>query len=126
MGAEAWQLSNPPILSMASLRCSLDIFNKIDFLSLSQRSKELTAYLEYLINYLDNNNIQIITPVNMNSRGAQLSLKINSSINHIEQYFKDKNIICDYRKPNVIRVAPNPFYNTFQDVFNFVESLKKI
>ncbi|MBI65823.1 MAG: kynureninase [Candidatus Marinimicrobia bacterium] len=126
LGAEAWQLSNPPILSMASLRCSLDIFNKIDFLSLSQRSKKLTAYLEYLINYLDNKNIQIITPINMNSRGAQLSLKINSSINNIEQYFKDKNIICDYRKPNVIRIAPNPFYNTFQDVFNFVELLKKI
>jgi len=79
-----------------------------------------------LINYLDNKNIQIITPVNINSRGAQLSLEINSSINNVEQYFKDKNIICDYRKPNVIRIAPNPFYNTFQDVFNFVELLKKI
>jgi len=126
LGAEAWQLSNPPILSMAALRCSLDIFNKVEFVSLNKKSKKLTAYLEYLIYCLENKNIKIITPDNIDFRGAQLSLEINSNIANLEQHFNSENIICDYRKPNVIRVAPNPFYNTFQDIFNFVESLKTI
>ena len=125
LGAEAWQLSNPPILSMAALRSSLDIFDNIGMNSLIKKSRELTGYLEYLIHDLDND-INIITPADENSRGAQLSIQINSTIKDLEDYFKSKNIFCDFRKPNVIRVAPNPFYNTYQDVFNFVNILKKI
>ena len=125
LGAEAWQLSNPPILSMAALRSSLDLFNETDMSLLIEKRNKLTGYLEYLINKLDNN-ISIITPCEKENRGAQLSIIINSKIENIENYFKSKNIICDFRKPNVIRVAPNPFYNSFNDIFNFVNELKKL
>ena len=125
IGAEAWQLSNPPILSMAALRSSLDLFDEIDRKLLIEKSMALTEYLEYLINNLDKD-INIITPIDKNNRGAQLSININSKMNNIEQYFKSKNIICDFRKPNVMRIAPNPFYNSFQDIFNFVNELKNI
>ena len=126
LGAEAWQLSNPPILSLAALRSSLDLFDKVGIDLLIEKSSVLTGYLEFLIKELDNKNINIITPSNLESRGAQLSIHINSNISDIENYFRSKNIICDFRKPNVIRVAPNPFYNSYQDVYNFVQVLQKI
>ena len=125
-GAEAWQLSNPPILSMAALRSSLDLFEEIGIKSIYEKSNNLTNYLEYLINSLDNNDINIITPTQSEFRGAQLSLQINSKNLNIDDYFKSKNIVCDFRKPNVIRIAPNAFYNSYEDIFNFVQVLKDI
>ena len=124
-GAEAWQLSNPPILSMAGLRSSLDLFDDIDFNSLIKKRKSLTNYLEYLIRNT-NKNCEIITPNSEDNRGAQLSIMIDTDIDDIPNYFKLKNIICDFRKPNVMRIAPTPFYNTFEDVHNFVIELNKI
>jgi len=124
-GAEAWQLSNPPILSMAGLRSSLDLFDNVDFNSLIKKRKSLTNYLEYLIKNTKNN-CKIITPSSDKYRGAQLSIIIDTDIDDIPNYFKSKNIICDFRKPNVMRIAPTPFYNTFEDVYNFVIELNKI
>ena len=124
-GAEAWQLSNPPILSMAGLRSSLDLFDNVDFNSLIKKRKSLTNYLEYLIKNTKNN-CKIITPNSDKDRGAQLSIIVDSDIDDIPNYFKSKNIICDFRKPNVMRIAPTPFYNTFEDVYNFVIELNKI
>ena len=125
-GAEAWQLSNPPILSMAALRSSIKLFDEIGMSNLREKSIKLTGYLEQLIKSMDNDAISIITPSDINQRGAQLSLKINSSNSNVESFLKSKNIICDFRKPDVIRAAPCPFYNSYSDVYNFVEVLKNL
>ena len=124
--AEAWQVSNPPILSMAALRASLELFDSAGIDDLSYKSKQLTSYLEYLILSLNNKNISIITPLNSNERGAQLSFQIDSKEKEIHSFLKEKNIICDFRKPNVIRAAPCAFYNSFTDVYDFVEALKEL
>ena len=124
--AEAWQLSNPPILSMAALRASLKLFDSAGMDDLSNKSKHLTSYLEHLILSLNNKNISIITPSNSNERGAQLSFQINSKQKEINSFLKEKNIICDFRKPNVIRAAPCAFYNSFTDIYDFVEALKEL
>ena len=124
--AEAWQVSNPPILSMAALRASLELFDSAGMDALSDKSKQLTSYLEYLILSLNNKDISIITPVNSNERGAQLSFQINSKRENIHSFLKEKNTVCDFRKPNVIRAAPCAFYNSFTDVYDFVEALKEL
>ena len=124
--AEAWQLSNPPILSMAALRSSLELFDNIGMDSLREKSKNLTGYLEYLIQSIDNKKISIITPNQIDQRGSQLSLQIDSKEINIEEFFKSKNIVCDFRKPNVIRAAPCAFYNSYSDVYNFVDALKEL
>ena len=125
IGAEGWQLSNPPILSMAALRSSTDLFNSIDMNVFFEKRKKMTGYLEYLINNI-NKDIQIITPEDENCRGAQLSIKFNSKKKNIENYFYSKNIIIDFRKPDVMRIAPSPLYNSYTDIYNFVSELKKI
>ena len=124
--AEAWQLSNPPILSMATLRSSLELFDEVGIRDLNKKSVDLTAYLEYMIRSLNNKKIKIITPSNKSNRGAQLSIIIDSTESDLKYFFKTKNIMCDFRRPNVLRVAPCPFYNSFTDVYNFVETLKEI
>ena len=124
--AEAWQLSNPPILSMAALRSSIDLFDQVGINALRQKSKNLTGYLEYLIQSLNNKKISIITPKEVNERGSQLSLQIDSKEVDIKEFFKSKNIVCDFRKPNVIRAAPCAFYNSYRDVYNFVDALKEL
>ena len=124
--AEAWQLSNPPILSMAALQSSLELFDNIGMDSLRKKSKNLTGYLEYLILSIDNKKISIITPNQIDQRGSQLSLQINSKEINIEEFFKSKNIVCDFRKPNVIRAAPCAFYNSYRDVYNFVDALNEL
>ena len=123
--AEAWQLSNPPILSMAALRSSLILFDKVGMDSLIDKSKNLTGYLEYLIKEMDHKNISIITPSNKQERGSQLSLEIKSNTD-IEKFFRAKNIICDFRKPNVIRAAPCALYNSYNDIYDFVNVLKQL
>ena len=125
-GAEAWQLSNPPILSMAALRSSIELFDSIGMSALRKRSRQLTSYMESMISSINNNNIQIITPLNSDDRGSQLSLAIDSNEENIESFLKNKNIICDYRKPNVIRAAPCAFYNNHKDIYNFVQVLKEL
>jgi len=124
--AEAWQLSNPPILSMAALLGSLKLFDQTGISSLRQKSLKMTSYLEYLIRSLNSKKISIITPKNINNRGAQLSLKIDCNKIDIKQFFISKKIICDFRKPDVIRVAPCAFYNSYIDVYNFVSALKEL
>ena len=124
--AEAWQLSNPPIFSMAALLSSLRIFKNADFNKLLNKSKLLTSYLEYLLIENLSNNIKIITPKNQNFRGCQLSIIINDSNKEILNKLYKKSVVCDYRKPNVLRIAPVPLYNSFSDCYNFVKILKNI
>lgn len=125
-GAEGWQLSNPPILSMAAIRASLDIFKKAGFDKLVLKSKKLTGYFEFLINELNNSDIKIITPKNPDERGCQLSIQVKNADKSLHQKLTDSGIITDWREPDVIRCAPVPLYNSFMDVYNFVDRLKSI
>jgi len=123
-GAEGWQLSNPPILSMAPLRASLEIFDEVSLKSLREKSIKLTGYLEYLIDQLNSEQINIITPRNPDERGCQLSLQTKGNGRQIFDDLVKDGVVCDWREPDVIRVAPVPLYNSFWDVYRFVQILK--
>ncbi len=123
--AEAWQMSNPPILSMAAIRASLDLFDKAGMASLRQKSEKLTAYLFFLLNHLEDEAIRVITPENPVERGCQVSLQMLQPNKDLFAYLTNEGVVADWREPDVIRVAPVPFYNTFQDVWHFYTILKK-
>ena len=125
-GAEGWQLSNPPILSMAAIKASLDMFNEVGMDALRKKSIKLTGYFEFLINELNNDKIKIITPTNPEERGCQLSIQVKNADKSLHQKLTDAHIITDWREPDVIRCAPTPLYNTFEDVYRMVEKLKEI
>lgn len=123
-GAEGWQLSNPPILSMAAIRASLDLFSEVGFDKLLNKSKALTGYFEYLINQIKNDNIKIITPNNPEERGCQLSIQVKNADKTLHDKLTNLGVISDWREPDVIRCAPVPLYNSFEDVYRLVEKLK--
>jgi len=125
-GAEGWQLSNPPILSMAAIKASLDIFNEVGIKKLVEKSRKLTGYFEFLINGLNNKDIKIITPTNPEERGCQLSIQVNNADKGLHDKLTKAGVMSDWREPDVIRCAPVPLYNSFQDVYNMVEKLKGI
>jgi len=125
-GAEGWQLSNPPILSMAAIKASLDMFAKVGMDALRKKSEKLTGYFEFLINALHNDSIKIITPSNPEERGCQLSIQVKNADKSLHKKLTEAHIITDWREPDVIRAAPVPLYNTFQDVYKMVEKLKSI
>ena len=125
-GAEGWQLSNPPILSMAAIKASLDMFNDVGMDALRRKSEQLTGYFEFLINGLNNDKIKIITPSNPEERGCQLSIQVRDADKSLHEKLTEANIITDWREPDVIRCAPVPFYNSFEDVYRMVEKLKNI
>ncbi len=128
--AEGWQLSNPPILSLAAIRASLDTFKKAGGMRpLREKSVKLTSFLELGIQQVSNGRIEIITPTDVQHRGCQLSLKVNMRGVDGKQLHKkldQSGIRTDYREPNVIRAAPVPLYNTFTDVVHFVQKLEEI
>ena len=125
-GAEGWQLSNPPILSMAAIKASLALFSEVGMPALIKKSRQLTGYLEYLILELNNKNISIITPKDPEQRGCQLSIQVKNANKSLHTKLTEAHVITDWRTPDVIRCAPVPFYNSFEDVFKMVEQLKKI
>jgi kynureninase len=125
-GAEGWQLSNPPILSMAAIKASLELFSEVGMPALRKKSIRLTGYLEYLILELQNEHISIITPKDPEQRGCQLSIQVRNADKSLHTKLSEANVITDWRTPDVIRCAPVPFYNSFEDVFNMVETLKTV
>ena len=125
-GAEGWQLSNPPILPMAAIKASLDLFNEVGMEALREKSIQLTGYMEYLINELNNPDIEIITPKDPNQRGCQLSIRVKNTDKTLHNKLTEKHVITDWREPDVIRCAPVPFYNSFEDVYHMVEILKAL
>lgn len=125
-GAEGWQLSNPPILSMAAIRASLDLFNEVGMDALRSKSERLTGYLEFLLDELNNKRIQVITPRNPSARGCQLSIQVKDADKGLHQKLTEAGVISDWREPDVIRVAPTPLYNSFEDVYQFVRRLKNV
>ncbi len=123
-GAEGWQLSNPPILPLAALRASLEIFESATMDVLRARSIHLTSLLEKLILGLDHPSLQIFTPSDPESRGCQLSLYIKTDGRKLFNHLTTKGVIADWREPNVIRVAPVPLYNNDNDILQFAGILK--
>jgi kynureninase len=125
-GAEGWQLSNPPILSMAAIKASLDLFDEVGMDALRQKSEKLTAYFEFLINTIGSDDIKIITPKNPKERGCQLSIQLKNANKSLHKKLTENNIITDWREPNVIRCAPVPMYTSFEDVYRMVSILKDL
>ena len=125
-GAEGWQLSNPPILSMAAIKAALDLFNEVGMNKLREKSIKLTGYLEFLIKGLNHAQIEIITPSDSNQRGCQLSIQVKNANKDLHKKLTEQYVITDWREPDVIRCAPVPFYNSFEDVFRMVEILKTL
>lgn len=120
---ESWQLSNPPILQLAALRASLDIFHEAGMDALREKSELLTGYMEYLVYENNNGNIEIITPENKTERGCQLSIRAKQNGKFLHKKLNNAGVICDWREPDVIRCAPVPLYNTFMDIWKFIEIL---
>lgn len=124
---ESWQLSNPPILQLASLKASLDIFEEAGIKNLREKSKKLTGYLEYLLkeNKLTDK-LEILTPAAAEQRGCQLSLRFFGNGKEVFNKLIASDVICDWREPDVIRIAPTPLYNKFEEVWEFVEIVKGV
>lgn len=127
-GAEGWQLSNPPILQMATMRASMDIFDEAGMAALRAKSEQLTGFMEYCITHAAKDsahrtNIEIITPSDPKQRGCQLSLRAHKDGKRLYEKLTASGVICDWREPDVIRVAAAPLYNTFTDAFRFAEIL---
>lgn len=124
--ADAWQLSNPPILSLAPVKASLDIFDRATMPAIREKSLRLTGYLEYLLDARCRGSVQSLTPRDPAQRGAQLSLVIPGVNRDIEQRLHDRGVYVDFREPNVVRAAPTALYNSFQDVHRFVGILSEL
>ncbi len=120
-GAEGWQISNPSILTLAALRASLDIFDEAGIENIREKSVSLTGYLEFLLNQHTSDSFSIITPRDPAQRGAQLSLRIQAKGRGVCDRLAEEGVICDWREPDILRVAPAPLYNSYQDVFRFAE-----
>jgi kynureninase len=122
--ADGWQISNPPILSMAPLRASLAIFDEAGGMeSLRAKSMKLTGYLEFLIEQIGSKKFSLMTPTDPNARGAQLSIQTHEHPKQLHQELIAGGVKCDFREPNVIRVAPTPLYNRFHEVWRFAQML---
>src|SRR5437762_433505 len=122
--ADGWQISNPPIFSMAPLRASLSIFDEAGGMeSLRAKSMKLTGYLEFLIEQIGSKKFSVITPADPKARGAQLSIQAHEHPKQLHEELIAGGVKCDFREPNVIRVAPAPLYNTFHEVWRFAQLL---
>jgi kynureninase len=122
-GADGWQISNPSILSAAPLLASLEQFHDAGLAHLRAKSVALTGYLAFL---LDAAPVEILTPGGIQSRGCQLSLRLGRDARHgraVFEYLQRAGMVCDWREPDVIRAAPVPLYNSFEDVFRFANAL---
>jgi kynureninase len=124
--ADGWQISNPPILSMAPLRASLAIFEEAGGMeTLRAKSIKLTSYLQFLLEDASlENRFKVITPREANERGCQLSIQAQEHPKELFDKLEAAGVKCDFREPNVIRAAPTPLYNTFHEVWRFADILR--
>jgi kynureninase len=119
-------MSNAQVLNMAAHRASLDIFDEVGMDKLAEKSLALSAYAEMLLLSLKNLKFEIITPNNPLERGCQLSLLFKSKGREVFEKLQSKGVIADWREPNVIRIAPVPMYNSFEDVYTLYEIMKSV
>ncbi len=127
-GADGWMLSNAPVFSMAVYKVSLDMFNEAGMDTLLAKQRELTGFLEFIIKDIsaryNNCDFEIITPENPEERGCQLSVLTHGQGKRLFDYLMQNGVIADWREPNVIRMAPVPMYNSFEDVWQFGQILE--
>ncbi len=127
--AEGWQVSNTQVLSMAPHLAALDIFEEAGFEKIIEKGKKLSAYLLFILNEINATSskkiLEIITPQNENEHGCQVSMLMLEKGKEIFEFLNKNGVIADWREPNVIRVAPVPLYNTFEEVYQFGEIIKK-
>eukprot|EP01089_Gocevia_fonbrunei_P018017 TRINITY_DN6010_c0_g1_i4.p1 TRINITY_DN6010_c0_g1~~TRINITY_DN6010_c0_g1_i4.p1 ORF type:complete len:424 (-),score=78.16 TRINITY_DN6010_c0_g1_i4:2873-4144(-) len=122
--ADAWQVSNPPVLSLAPYLASLEMFDEVGMEALISKRNLIVAYLEFILQEIDKEtegSFEIITP---KDRGCQLSVFLHGQGKDLFNYLMDNGVITDWREPNVIRLAPAPFYCSFADMYNFGQILK--
>jgi len=121
-GAETWQLSNPPIFPLASLRSSLDLFDQAGILNLQKKSRHLTSYFKFLIKEKCGDRFEVMTPEDC---GAMICINTGGHGKKLVDDFVEKGVIADFREPNILRAAPVAMYNSYEDVYRFVEIMEK-
>lgn len=127
-GANAWQISNAPVLAMAPYLASLEMFDEVGMPALIKKRNKIVAYLEFILQEIHKevaSNFEIITPANQDERGTQLSVFLHGKGKSLFNYLVENGVSIDWREPNVIRLAPAPFYCSFEDMYRFGQILKK-
>lgn len=122
-GAASWQMSNAPVFNMVAHNAALDLFDKAGIDNLRKKSLKMTSYLEFLLRQIDNLEFEIITPKETERRGAQLSMLFGADGRKVFDHLTENGVVADWREPNVIRVAPVPMYNTYEDCYRLYELL---
>ncbi|MCB7481120.1 kynureninase [Christiangramia sediminis] len=126
--ADAWQISNAPILAMAPYLASLEMFAEVGMPALIEKRNKIVAYLEFVLHEIDkevDSSFEIITPSEQDERGTQISVFLHGEGKELFRFLMDQGVITDWREPNVIRLAPAPFYCSFKDMYEFGQILKK-
>ncbi|WP_461533664.1 kynureninase [Sinomicrobium sp.] len=127
-GADGWQISNLPVLSLAPYLASVEMFDEVGMDALIAKRNKLTAYLEFILQQIDaeipGNTFEVITPGNQKERGCQLSVFLHGQGRSLFDYLMENGVVTDWREPNVIRLAPVPFYCSFEDMYEFGQILR--
>ena len=124
--ADAWGLSNPPIFAGVGVKESLRLFDEAGMDRLRAKSVRLTAYTEYMIGHAGGDRVRVITPSDPDQRGCQLSVVVSANAKEVHRSLVESGVVCDFREPDVIRVAPTPMYNSFRDVWRFARVLRRV
>src|SRR5262249_28228680 len=125
-GADGWQVSNPPILSMAPVRVSLKLFDAAGMAALRTKSERMTAYLLYLLEAGGGSNrFEVITPRDPARRGGQLSLLVHDRPREVLPALQAAGVVADFREPNIVRAAAAPLYNSYRDIWDFAQALNE-
>ena len=128
-GADGWQISNLPILSLAPYLASVEMFAEVGMDKLIAKRNLITSYLEFVLHEIDKElegaDFEILTPSNQEERGCQLSVYLHGQGRELFEYLMKNGVITDWREPNVIRLAPAPFYCSFEDMYEFGQILKR-
>ena len=122
--AEGWQLSNPPVLSMAAIRASLQVFEDAGFENLRKKSIRQSNFLMEQLDLIPDDKVSYITPSSEKEKGCQVSIRVKNADKKLFDNLSAKNLVADWREPDVIRIAPTPLYNTFEEIYQFTELLK--
>lgn len=129
-GADGWQISNLPILSLAPYLASVEMFAEVGMDKLITKRNLITSYLEFILHEIDNElegaDFEILTPSNQEERGCQLSVYLHGQGRELFDRLMKNGVITDWREPNVIRLAPAPFYCSFEDMYEFGQILKEL
>ena len=127
-GADGWQISNLPVLSLAPYLASVEMFDEIGMDALIEKRDLITAYLEFVLQEIDkevDSTFEIITPSNPEERASQLSVFLHGEGRALFEYLMKNGVITDWREPNVIRLAPVPLYCSYEDMYEFGQILKE-